>query len=164
MEKEIWKDIPGFEGEYQASNFKRIRSLNYNREKKTKVLKTKIGKRGYEVITLKDKKTRYVHRLVASAFLGEEIPANLHVDHINSDKTFNALDNLEVVTPRENSHRHFKKTGRDLPIGVHFSKRHRAKPYYGMIFYDGKNHNLGYYATPEEASAAYQNALSKYEI
>ena len=31
IEKEIWKDIQGYEGLYQVSNLGRVKSLNYNR-------------------------------------------------------------------------------------------------------------------------------------
>lgn len=38
METEIWKDIPGYENYYQASNLGNIKSLNYNRTTKEKLL------------------------------------------------------------------------------------------------------------------------------
>jgi hypothetical protein len=44
---------------------------------------------------------RSVHRLVWSSFFGE-IPDGYHVNHIDGDKSNNALSNLECVTPAEN--------------------------------------------------------------
>lgn len=32
MDKEIWKDIPNYEGRYQVSNYGNIRSLNHNQK------------------------------------------------------------------------------------------------------------------------------------
>lgn len=49
--------------------------------------------------------TKRVHRLVASAFLGE---SDLQVDHIDGNKLNNRLDNLEYVTPQENTNRAWK--------------------------------------------------------
>lgn len=40
--KEIWKDIKGYEGLYQISNFGRIKSLNYKRTKKEKIMTPRI--------------------------------------------------------------------------------------------------------------------------
>jgi hypothetical protein len=37
--KEIWRDVPNYEGLYQISNNGKVRSLNYNRTKKQKELK-----------------------------------------------------------------------------------------------------------------------------
>lgn len=50
--------------------------------------------------------TKRVHRLVANAFLGE---SNLQIDHIDGNKQNNRLDNLEYVTPKENTNRAWKK-------------------------------------------------------
>lgn len=112
MEKELWKDIPGFEGLYQASNLGRIRSLdrevrhNYGgiAVKKGKILSLVKGKGGYLVVTLwKDLKqtVKRVHRLVYEAFNGQ-IPEGMQINHINEDKTDNRLENLNLMTPKEN--------------------------------------------------------------
>ena len=84
MREEIWKDIPDFEGLYQASNFGRVRSLNiekkYNpveRRPYTKLLKGKILKpycnnRGFLTVSLYKNGTQFrrcVHTLVATTFL-----------------------------------------------------------------------------------------------
>ena len=46
--KEVWKDIPGYEGLYQASTLGRIKSVNYSR----KILKINLQPNGYEAVTL----------------------------------------------------------------------------------------------------------------
>ena len=113
MEKEIWKDIPGFEGLYQASNQGRIRSLDREVRgkygniavKKGKILSLAKASNGYLVVTLwKDlKKTvKRVHRLVYEAFNGP-IPEGMQINHISEDKTDNRLENLNLMTPKENN-------------------------------------------------------------
>lgn len=115
MNKEIWKDIPEYEGLYQASNFGRIRSLDreviqWNRFDnvkviyKGKILSLGINGRGYLHCRLtKDgnSKTKLVHRLVAMAFL-EDFNENLTVDHIDCNKLNNMVDNLRMVTIKKN--------------------------------------------------------------
>ena len=94
---EEWRDIPGFEGRYQASNLGRIRGVVSGKIKDTVV------KKGYLSVGLRvgEQQVRLyqVHRLVASAFFG---PSNFEVDHIDCDHMNNRLDNLEYVTRREN--------------------------------------------------------------
>lgn len=101
---EIWKDILGFENKYQASNFGRIKSLNYHREGREEILKQHKTNRGYlHVILCKNGKSKwyFVHRLVWSAFNGE-IPEGMQINHKDEDKSNNRLDNLELVTRKEN--------------------------------------------------------------
>jgi hypothetical protein len=71
---------------------------------KTKRMKTHIAGYGYlqTNICVKAKpKTKYIHRLVAEAFL-QKPSANMQVNHINGIKTDNRVCNLEWVTPSEN--------------------------------------------------------------
>ncbi len=104
--EEIWKDINGYEGIYQVSNYGRVKSLDrfvngsHNNLKpvKGKILKAEKTKWGYLQVSLCRaglKHQRYkVHRLVADAFIPN--PQNLpQVNHKDEDKTNNRLDNLE---------------------------------------------------------------------
>ena len=110
--EEIWKDIEGFEGLYQVSNLGRIRSLD--REvagcygsvhiMKGKVLKGAIINGGYlQVILNKEGKYKHflVHRLVWMAFNGT-IPKDYEVNHLDECKTNNRLDNLNLLTHKQN--------------------------------------------------------------
>jgi hypothetical protein len=93
---EVWKDIPGFEGKYQASSLGRIMRVASG-----KVLKRSICKAGYCVVgfVTGDKITKFeAHSLVALAFFGPR-PYKHHVHHINHDKTDNRIENLEYIDP-----------------------------------------------------------------
>lgn len=121
---EIWKDIKGYEGEYQASNLGRIKSLHFNIKNQNyeTILKGQDVWNGYLRVTLSKKgrtKLFAVHRLVAQTFL--ENPKNLPVvNHINGDRTDNRIENLEWVTFKENSRRsaEVRKTDRYNSIKV----------------------------------------------
>jgi hypothetical protein len=123
--EEIWKDVPGYEGLYQVSNIGNIKSLPKRRVKEDKILKFNINVRhNYaSVVFTKDgiKKSLRVNRLVALAFIPN--PKNkCFVNHIDSNRLNNRIENLEWVTVKENSE-HALKNGR-VPIGEcsYFSK------------------------------------------
>ena len=95
--KEIWKDIPEYEGKYQASTFGRIKSLKFNREK---ILKMRLNPSGYKLINLENKTYR-VHTLIAKTFI--ENPNNYReINHKDENKQNNRVDNLEWCTRKYN--------------------------------------------------------------
>ena len=104
--KEIWKDIKGYENKYQISNLGRVKSLNYLRTKKEKILKSHFDKDGYLILNLckngKIKNVR-VHRLVAEAFLSN--PRNYNViNHKDENKQNNNINNLEWCSMKYNNY------------------------------------------------------------
>lgn len=108
MKEEIWKDIVGYEGLYQVSNLGNVKSLkNLNL-----INPTKVGKGYYGLYLSKNgiRERKYVHRLVLETFKPREdmdikIDGRLYlnVDHINNIKTDNRLENLQWLTPKENT-------------------------------------------------------------
>ena len=108
MSEEIWKDIKGFEGIYQVSNLGRVKSLERSdaigRNLKERILKPQLNHTGYYQVGLWKQsivKHYMVHRLVWEAFNGQ-IPEDLQVNHINEVKTDNRLENLNLMTCKEN--------------------------------------------------------------
>lgn len=100
---EIWKDIPEYEGLYQASNFGRVKSLKRPYGLKEKILKQQLVC-GYYIVGLcknSIRKKYLVHRLVWETFNGT-IAEGLQVNHINEIKTDNRLENLNLMTCKEN--------------------------------------------------------------
>lgn len=94
--KEIWKDIPNYEGLYQVSNFGNVR----NKYKKI----SQFNNKGYLCVSLykNNKKSNLrVHRLVAQAFI-ENKNNKKEVNHIDGNKHNNCVCNLEWVTSKEN--------------------------------------------------------------
>lgn len=117
--EEIWKDIKGYEGLYQVSNFGRIKGMEkickscYGSTsiKKERILKNRINnKNGYYRVTLykeDGKKDFYVHRLVAETFI-PNIDNKPAINHKDGDKGNNNVDNLEWVTYKENTNHAWK--------------------------------------------------------
>ena len=97
MYKEIWKDIEGFEGLYQISNFGKVKSLHNRGGIKERILKPYKKKNGYLQVKLRNKnhiKYETIHRLVAQAFLPN--PTKLpSINHKDENKENNNVDNLE---------------------------------------------------------------------
>lgn len=134
MENEIWKDIPGYEGLYQASSLGRIKSLpkewvngdGAKQKHNGLILKAAITKKGYLDVSLRKNKvakTFKVHRLVALAFIIN--PENkLQVNHKDGIKTNNNVNNLEWNTNSENQ-LHAHKIG--LNKGPQGEKNHSSK-------------------------------------
>jgi hypothetical protein len=102
--QEIWKDIDGYEGLYQVSNYGRIKSLHYHMSNRQVILCTRVNSRGYERVGLNKenkKKLFSVHRIVACAFVENPHSKNT-VNHIDENKLNNRSDNLEWMTQKEN--------------------------------------------------------------
>lgn len=102
---EKFKPVMGYKGLYEVSDCGAVRSLQFKGKKRIKYLRNAKTPDGYEIIGLYregKKKMFYVHRLVWETFNGK-IPDGYEIDHINAVRGDNRLDNLRVVTHKENS-------------------------------------------------------------
>ena len=152
MIEEVFRDIPNYIGLYQVSNmgsvksFKRIEPI---------LLKHYTNPNGYNYVDLykdKQKLKIAIHKLMQSTFdMGGGC-----IDHINGVRCDNRLENLRIVTSRENSqnkvcHRQGKLVGTSLRN----KGRNLKKPWQSAIKINGKRKSLGYFATELEAHQTY---------
>ena len=110
--KEEWKNIKDYEGLYQISNMGNVKSIGRwvdrkckgKRWEEEKILKPKIEKSGSQRGGLWKNVGKWylVHRLVYEAFVGD-ITKGMQVNHINEIKSDNRLENLNLMTPKENT-------------------------------------------------------------
>lgn len=125
--KEIWKDIAGYEGLYQVSNYGRIKSLERLEKTVGIVKQRRRGERmlketnvyGYRNVCLANngyKRTVRVHRIVAKTFIPNP-DRKLEVNHIDGNKANNRVDNLEWCTRKENSLHSVRVLGNKPKIG-----------------------------------------------
>lgn len=172
-EPEVWKDIPGYEGEYQISSWGRVRSLERivkgprkKPEQKVKACFLRFSVSfGYNRVSLrkdgKPKKYR-VSVLVADLFL-EKVENKTLVNHINENKSDDYYKNLEYVNCRENTTFSIKdKTSKY--VGVSYCDACNNKKWKASIFYLGKTRYIGRYYTQEEARIAYLNFVKENNI
>lgn len=160
---EEWKPIKGYESIYEVSNYGKVRRLpcpcNQN---KGKVLALRMASTGYLVTsTFKHGKgkTKLTHLIVWDHFGDSPRDGRrLQVDHIDSNRLNNRIDNLQLLTPRENtikSQDNRFKHSNIIGVGKAGSK------WRATIYYNNKDIHLGMFDTEREAGNAYRNALHK---
>lgn len=156
---EEWRDIPDYEGKYQASSLGRLKSLIKHNGTNERILTQCISRRYYQVnLYLNGKmKTVEVHKLVAITFLNHTpCGMELVVDHIDTDKFNNCSSNLRIVPNRVNTNKkHLKSTSEYT--GVSWDKN--SNKWKSNININGKRIQLGSFDSEEEASLYYENAL-----
>lgn len=116
---EEWRCVKDFP-HYLVSSLGRVKSLPGDSKGVVKyriaekILKTIINNHGYKWVNLYNgtkRKSCYVHRLVAEAFIPN--PENKpNIDHINTDTLDNRVENLRWVTQKENLHNPISATRR----------------------------------------------------
>jgi len=121
---------------------------NYQTQKKHKL-----------IVKNKIQKNRVVHQLVAEAFLNH-VPCgyDLVINHINFNKLDNRIENLEIVTARENTNqKHIPHTSKYT--GVSWYKNYNK--WRAQIWINGKPKCLGYFNNEHDAYLVYQEKLEQ---
>jgi hypothetical protein len=163
--QEIWKDIKGYEGCYQVSNYGRVKSLprkinarwGEGHNIKGRIMSQRLTHNGYLVCSLRNgniQKTYKVHRLVGEVFVenGKNYP---QINHKDGNKLNNKPTNLEWVTPKQNTKHAFDTNLRNPPKG---KSHHNARLTEKDVLEIRKNQNG---LTHRELSVLY-NISSKY--
>ena len=168
---EIWKDIPDYEGLYQVSNCGNVKSsarklcnhkgCHISKEKKLKNRLCGLKDNNYLCVALYNngRKEFKIHQLVAIAFLNHKVSGHkIVVDHINNDKLDNRVENLQLISQRENSSKD-KKNKTSKYTGVCLNKARNK--WTSHIRISNKLKNLGSFTNEYEANLAYQNKLKE---
>ena len=110
---EMWKDVKGYEGKYQVSDYGQVRSIDrYSKHprlgewhRRGVVLKPCIVKGYHHVVLHNDGKPHMfrVHRIVLEAFCGAPPDVDFQCNHIDCDKSNNRISNLEWTTAKNNT-------------------------------------------------------------
>ena len=124
MNKEIWKNIDGFDG-YQVSSHGRIKSFKQNKID-GRILKFKKNNGYLEVRLYGDSKSfKRVHIILYETFNNYKLKENECIHHVDENKLNNDLNNFQLMTISEHRHLHMKNEKNPI-----FGK-HKNHPMYG---------------------------------
>lgn len=114
LEGEIWKEVPGYEGRYVASNLGRVKSCDrcvysknrythmpFKRNIKGQILRPGSQKSGHITVSLGRKNSKPVHEIICLTFIGKPTFTE-EVRHLNGNPKDNRLCNLAYGTRTEN--------------------------------------------------------------
>jgi len=164
METEIWESVVGYEGYYEVSSLGRLKSIMHGAGRRIGVLKPSISSSGYYTCVLyKDfkKRTISMHTIIAMAFLGHRREGHkFEIDHIDGDKKNNRVDNLRILTTRENTTEYQKRNKSKSSKYIGVSKDPESDCWKAIIYTEKRNKYIGRFKTEIEASEAYQKELS----
>lgn len=168
--KEIFKDVKDYERLYQVSNLGRVKSLskviirgnNIKQYRKENVLKPTPSSNKYLTVGLyknNNKTTFTVHQLVAIAFLNHKVNGfKLVVDHIDFNRLNNRVDNLKIITTRENTNQKHLNS-RSKYVGVCWNSG--MNKWQSRIVINKVRKHLGYFHSEMIAGAVYQRELNE---
>lgn len=156
MQEKIWKSIPNYNN-YLVSNDGFVINVNTN-----KILTRSLNSAGYLHVCLSNKvskKTILIHKLVAMAFLNHKPCGHkIIIDHINGNKLDNKVENLQLITQRENVCK-ANVIGKSIYKGVYWNTG--VNKWVSQIHHLGKRLHLGCFTNEHEAHLAYQNKLKE---
>ena len=145
FENEIWKDIPDYEGIYQASNYGRIRTApnktTFTKKHGVRHWKSRIMKgrgdfksTGKRVALWKNGNAKdwLVARLVAITFLGKPTEEANTVNHINGNRLDNRIENLEWLSIGDNVRHAFQNNINTFCKRIRLYNDVESKEFYSM--------------------------------
>jgi len=127
LDEEIWKDIEGHSGDYQVSNYGRIKSFKINKIN-GKILK-QIKMNGYLFVNLSKNgkgKPRKIHHLMFENFNNYKLKENECIHHKNENKLDNVFNNFMLMT--NSDHKSLHMSGKNNPM---YRKIGENNPNYG---------------------------------
>jgi hypothetical protein len=158
---EEYRAVKGYEGLYEVSNFGNVKSLKRKGCVRDRLLKFTKNSHGYFAVSLFNKgyeKKIQVHQLLAIAFLNHVPNGNkIVVDHIDNNPLNNRLDNLQLITQRENLSK--DKKGTSNYTGVSWCNK--STKWKSTIRINGKTKHLGFFTNELQAANYYQYELNK---
>jgi len=116
LEGEIWKDIEGYNGDYQVSNYGRIKSFKKYRGTDENILSQIKNNTGYLRIKLYkngEGEPKLIHDLLFETFNNYKLKEDEVIHHINENKLDNTFDNLQKMADFE--HKSFHNSGKNNP-------------------------------------------------
>lgn len=167
---EFWIPIKGYECYYEVSSLGNIKSLSRFVKCKNekyrltleKLLKCRLDKKGYYSVSLSKNnisKRYLVHQLVTINFLNHSLEnSKIVVNHKNFIRTDNSLENLEIVTQRENANKKHLKSISQY-VGVTLCKK--SNKWISRILINKKRVYLGSFKNEIDAHNAYQIKLNQ---
>jgi hypothetical protein len=144
------KEIKGYNGDYLIYEDGRVYSNKSN-------LFLKFGKNtsGYLQVNLWNKnkpKTKFVHHLVAESYLNHKPNGQtLVIDHIDNNKLNNKVENLQLITQRENSYKRNKSMNKT--VGVYWSTQNKKWQVRPRV--NNRKHFVGYFDCKNTAQMIY---------
>lgn len=167
----MWKDIKGFEGIYEISDDREVRTKpktitqisrygkEYQRSFKSKTLKQWIDKEGYLTVDLGIKPYR-IHWLYYNTFIGDS--TGYYIDHIDRNRLNNDPSNLRLLNYSDsikNRTLAYKPDIQDLTNKkqkLKYSAFPKGRPFQLRFSENGVRKTIGYYRTYEEAENKYR--------
>ena len=144
------KIIEGYNGLYEIDTEGNVYSNKQRKERKLKPQRASQSRKGYFQVRLFTKdypkgRLQYVHRLAYETFVGK-IDKGREIDHMDGDTTNNSIENLQLLTPRENKVKSFK--GKDIHWREYrddfIEQYKKLGTYHKVAEVYGINHNVVY--------------------
>lgn len=155
MNSKLWSEFFTYE---DGRLFWKVRTSNRTREgceAKT------IGNHGYKIVGMSGKR-HLAHRIIWEMHHGK-IPDGMQIDHVDHDKTNNKIENLRLVTSKENNYNmKFRSTNKSGVTGVSWDKQHGK--WASNIKVNGVKIHLGLFSDLKTAAEVRRKAEIKYNF